>query len=445
MLPGVVSTGDRGGQLFIRGGEPTQNEVLLDGIPLYQPFHVLGFYSAFPNEILSNADVYAGGYPAQFGGRLSSVIDIGTRNGNKQRFAGSASVAPFVSALQLEGPLLKRKVSALASARLSVIEQGAANFVDQDLPFNFGDVFAKIHANSTPGSQLSVTGIYTWDRGTIGTDVGAADAGGIAPDEIRYTNAGVGGRYLFLPSTLPVLAEVEVHAARFETDLGPENEPTRASSVSRAGGQAGITYQLPSVDISAGAFIRTIKVSSSLGGVFQNVEDRTDFITEAGFYLEPEAEVGWGLRLRPGLHVVTSPNQNTTFVEPRLRAVWSLGMHQLSGAVGRYHQEVVGLTDRRDATSIFTGWTATPLGGAATASHAIVGYRVTPTTWLDFAVEGFYKDIQNLSVPEWTAFPRLTTDLQQADGRVRGLDVRLEVRPGAFLQRAELRPRVGRV
>ena len=85
-LPGIVSTSDQGGQLFIRGGEPSQNLFLLDGIPLYQPFHALGFYSVFPAGILRRADVYAGGFPARFGERLSSVVDVQSREGHLFRY-----------------------------------------------------------------------------------------------------------------------------------------------------------------------------------------------------------------------------------------------------------------------------------------------------------------------------------------------------------------------
>ncbi|MEM6338174.1 MAG: TonB-dependent receptor, partial [Bacteroidota bacterium] len=90
-MPGVVSAGDRGGQLFVRGGTPSENLVLVDGIPVYQPFHIVGFYSAFPSDILSQADVYAGGFNARYGGRLSSVIDVSTRNGSKSSYAGAVS------------------------------------------------------------------------------------------------------------------------------------------------------------------------------------------------------------------------------------------------------------------------------------------------------------------------------------------------------------------
>src|SRR5690606_6372708 len=138
-------------------------------------------------------------------------------------------------------------------------------------------------------------------------------------------------------------------------------------------------------------------------------------------YAEPELRIG-GLSLAPGLRFTASPNQGQTFLEPRFRAVWQLGPHQLSGATGLYNQPIIGLTDRRDATSIFTAWTVAPERRTPRAFHALLGYRLTPTPWLDFAVEGFYKDLRDLAVGEWTAYPRLSTRVQTADGEALGLD-----------------------
>ena len=104
----------------------------------------------------------------------------------------------------------------------------------------------------------------------------------------------------------------------------------------------------------------------------------------------------------------------------------------MSVAAGLYHQEIVGINDRRDATSAFTAWAAVPLGEVPQAFHMILGYRNRLTTGLEVAVEGYYKRLLNLYIAEWTAFPRLTTRLQQADGRVYGLDFRLELRQPHF-------------
>ena len=166
-LPGVVTAGDRGGQLFVRGGTPTQNLVMIDGIPVFQPFHIVGFYSAFPADIIAYADVHAGGYSARYGGRLSSVINVVARNGNKQRVVGSASLAPFLGTLRVEFPLLPERVSVLASVRESVIERLAPDVLGQELPYRFGDRFFKIHAFLSRTSSLSMTVMNTFDEGDV--------------------------------------------------------------------------------------------------------------------------------------------------------------------------------------------------------------------------------------------------------------------------------------
>ena len=109
VLPGVTSTGDQGGQLYIRGGTPVQNKVLLDGMIIYNPFHSIGLFSVFDADIIRNANVYTGGFGADYGGRISSIMDITTRDGNKKRVAGKISASTFGAKTLLEGPLFKAK------------------------------------------------------------------------------------------------------------------------------------------------------------------------------------------------------------------------------------------------------------------------------------------------------------------------------------------------
>ena len=421
--PGVVTTGDRGGQLFVRGGEPSQNLVLLDGMALYQPFHVLGFYSAFPSDILAGADLYAGGYPARFGGQVSSVLDIQTRNGNKRAFAAAGSVAPFVSAARVEGPLIPGAASFVVSGRKSVVEEGASRIVDQDLPYDFGDVFGKVHGVLTPNAQLSVQGIHTYDRGTIGEDVG-----GDVPEEVGYRNTAAGLRFLYLPNVSALRAEILVNVSQLESEQGLDtlrNVPLRASSIGRLNAETNLTFYLPSVDLHTGVFVRTNRLTSELrlaGG-----DNLREFFTEAGAYFEPELRLG-GLSLQGGLRIQSYPNDGRTYLEPRARAVWQGGPHEISAAGGLYHQEVIGVNDRRDVANVFTAWTRARAGEVPSAWHGIVGYRVTPTPWLELVAEGYVKYLDNLQVAEWTAFPRFSTGTQPATGEVYGLDTRVEVR-----------------
>jgi len=163
VLPGVVFTGDQGGQLYIRGGTPIQNKVLLDGMIVYNPFHSIGLFSVFDTDILRNADVYTGGFGAQYGGRISSIMDITTKDGNKTRLAGKISANTFGSKLLLEGPLKKQvrgsgSSSFVLSAKTSYLDQSSKVFYDYvndgaGLPFSFTDLYGKVSLNGAKNKR----------------------------------------------------------------------------------------------------------------------------------------------------------------------------------------------------------------------------------------------------------------------------------------------------
>ena len=133
VLPGVIFTGDQGGQLYIRGGAPVHNLTLLDGMVIYNPFHSIGFFSVFDTDIIRNADVYTGGMPAEYGGRISSTMDVSIRDGNKNRLAGKIGASTFATKLMLEGPLRnneKGSTTFLVSAKHSYLEESSQLFYD---------------------------------------------------------------------------------------------------------------------------------------------------------------------------------------------------------------------------------------------------------------------------------------------------------------------------
>ncbi len=105
VLPGVVFNGGPGGQLFIRGGTPIQNMVLLDGMVIYSPFHSLGLFIVFDIDYIRTTDVYTAAFPAKYGGRVSSIMDIKSRNGSLKQFHAKVNANPFSAGILLEGPL----------------------------------------------------------------------------------------------------------------------------------------------------------------------------------------------------------------------------------------------------------------------------------------------------------------------------------------------------
>ena len=175
---------------------------------LVQPFHIIGFFSAFPSDIIRSVDVYAGGFGAKYGGRLSSVIDVTSRNGNKRRFEAAASVGTFLTSVRLEGPLKVGKTSFLASVRESVVSEVLPNALVGDLPFKFGDEFLKVHSTLNDGSQLSVTLVNSHDRGQIDEteSLKSDDLSDLlnvetkpSLDEIKWGNTALGFRLVTIP------------------------------------------------------------------------------------------------------------------------------------------------------------------------------------------------------------------------------------------------------
>lgn len=424
-MPGVVSAGDRGGQLFVRGGTPSENLVLVDGIPVYQPFHIVGFYSAFPSDILSQADVYAGGFNARYGGRLSSVIDVSTRNGSKSSYAGAVSLAPFLSSVRIEGPIEPGKVSMLAVVRESVIERVSPDLLRERLPYRFGDQFLKLHAYLNSTSSASFTLLHTSDEGNL------AGAGDDLPAEISNTRIGwrnlaVGGRYIYLPPEFPALVELAVSHSRLDTDFVPFAGAERFGEV--RGTNASITYSYLQGERQThfGVFVRTLKFAYQL----ERAANRGDFVTEGGLFIETKQPVGGRLVVSPGFRLHSFPSQQQFSYEPRLQVSYRLSdQHAFNAAWGLYAQEIIGLNDERDVSAVFTAWTPTPeRKRVPRAMHFIAGWRAWPMPWLETSVEGYAKQLRDLTV--FTG----TSGFQEADGSAVGLDLKAEIsRPFGYL------------
>lgn len=117
LLPGVQSGTEGTSGMYVRGGGPDENLFLLDGVPLYNVNHLGGFFSAFNSDAVKNVTLYKGSFPAHFGGRLSSVLDVTTNNGNDKEYHGVVSVGLISAKLSVEGPIVKEKTTLSVSAR----------------------------------------------------------------------------------------------------------------------------------------------------------------------------------------------------------------------------------------------------------------------------------------------------------------------------------------
>lgn len=143
LLPGLVSGMDGSSDLFVRGGAADQNLVLLDGAPIYNTSHLLGFLSVFNPDMLEKVEAIHGGFPAEYGGRLSAIIDITSKNRVAQKTRVSGNVGLIASRLYMEQPLIKEKVSIWLAGRRTYIDQ-VAKVIGEEVPYFFYDLNGKV-------------------------------------------------------------------------------------------------------------------------------------------------------------------------------------------------------------------------------------------------------------------------------------------------------------
>jgi len=139
LLPGVQSGKEGTGGIYVRGGGPDQNLILLDGVPVYNLSHMAGFFSVFTPEAIKDVSLYKGGFPARFGGRLSSVIDVRMKDGNMKKLIGSVSIGLISSKFTIEGPIKNNKTSFIVSARRTYYDLLAKPFVSIFSKYEYTD------------------------------------------------------------------------------------------------------------------------------------------------------------------------------------------------------------------------------------------------------------------------------------------------------------------
>lgn len=167
LLPGVQSGSEGSSGFYVRGGGPDQNLILLDGVPVYNASHLFGFFSVFNADAIKNVRLTKGGFPARFGGRLSSVLEIDMKEGNTKTFEGEGSIGLIASKLTMQGPIVKDKASWIISARRTYIDALAQPFIMASSDggrggYYFYDLNAKVNYKISDNDRLYWS-VYTGD------------------------------------------------------------------------------------------------------------------------------------------------------------------------------------------------------------------------------------------------------------------------------------------
>ena len=170
LLPGVKPGIDGAAGFYVRGGGADQNLILLDGVPMYNPYHLFGFLSTFNPDAINNIEITKGAFPARYGGRLSSVLDITTKDGNNQAWEKKVSAGLLSAKFTINGPIIKDRSSISVSARRTLLDLLIAPIAAQRskgfksiVTYNFGDINLKYNYKISNKDKIYVSGFYSRD------------------------------------------------------------------------------------------------------------------------------------------------------------------------------------------------------------------------------------------------------------------------------------------
>ncbi|MDQ7816715.1 MAG: TonB-dependent receptor [Melioribacteraceae bacterium] len=397
-LPGVQTAGDVSARFYVRGSSSNQNLVLLDNSPIYNPFHALGIFSAIDPDMVSTVEFYKGGFPAEYSGRLSSVLKVVTRDGNRNNISAKGSLSLLTVKGLVEGPIPSG--SFITSFRKNYSDKILKKFRnDNSLPADFYDFFAKINfANDNFAQDAKFTASFFHSRDNVMND-------NLKREDFKWSNTSFNFNY-FQISDSPLLYQVELGTSQFKGQRIPNESGAKGieNEINDFIMRMDFNYVYDSKDEMSGGF-KISEVQSKLQ--LENFRGQTNDIgshgTNISAYLRYKMlrystfGADFGTRVNATRLAGGGP---AYFLEPRLSLTYRIVPElALKASWGIYMQDLITISDENEVVTIFEPWLITPIYlNPSSAIHYISGIEYTPSQSLSFNLEGYYKVLQNLAI-----------------------------------------------
>jgi hypothetical protein len=406
VMPGVISTGDQGGQLYIRGGSPIQNKILLDGMTIYNPFHSIGLYSVFETDAIRNADVMSGGFGVEYGDRTSAIVNVTTKDGNKRRQSGKLAINPILAKVFLEGPLVRSKgdtstsLTYVASLKHSYLASSSKSIYGgfgepylSKLPYTFTDAYAKINLNSGNGSKISVFGFNFNDR---------VNFPGIS--DLKWNSFGGGTNFVVTPGSSPSLISGGFYFSDYSISMNEFNNQPRESAINGFDANIAVTNYFPNhSELKYGIEFIGFKTAYKYYNYVGIALEQNDYTTQLGGFVKLKKNINDKLIIEPGLRLQYYASLPVASLEPRIAMKYNATQKiRFKGAAGIYSQNIISSKSDRDIVNFFTGFITAPDyelrrpdGSIAPSniqkSYHLVGGVEVDINDFDITVEPWYK------------------------------------------------------
>ena len=409
VLPGVVFSGDQGGQLYIRGGSPVMNRVMLDGLTIYNPFHSIGLFSVFDSDILQSVDVHSAGFSAEYGGRISAIVDVKTRDGNKKEFKGKINSSPFNSKLLLEGPLKPYKAGEGSSSFIMSYKNSYLNksapivypFINEaQLPYSFSDLYGKLSFNSATGSNINFFGFDYQDK--VDFENSSAYA---------WKSRGLGTKFLLVPGSGMVIVDGSITWSNYfieqkEVDNKPRESGINGYDVNLNFNRFFNDFDKIKYGIQLSGFTTDFQVFNSLNRRIEQKENTSEFNAFFNYLKNFNKKV----LLETGMRLQYYASLEEALLEPRIRLKYNFHPRiRFKASAGLYSQNLMSAVSDRDVVNLFYGFLSGPddlpdeyLGEEVTSKlqksrHAVAGFEFDINSNQEINVEGYIKDFTQLS------------------------------------------------
>ncbi len=449
-LPGVLSSSQISSGLFVRGGSPDQNLVLVDGAAVYNPSHLFGFFSTFNTDAIKDVELLKGGFPAQYGTRLSSVINITQKDGNREKFEGLGSVGLIASKASVQGPI--GNGSFFVSGRRTYLELVRAVVPVESLTggvpvpnFWFYDVNAKITQQIGDNDKISVSGFLSADDlqfKSTGLDV----------------NIGIGNQAASLKWTHifdeNLFATTVVSSSAYRNGFNGTNsgfsfgvDNTIRDITARTDIEWYATNELTmNFGAEASNYRFTFKQNltgrnSSGGGMTGGGDATTDFSLDdntVSGYAQVNYQFSPFLSAQAGTRAFYLQNNGSLLWDPRASMRWEVSPDlTVKASWGIFHQ-YLRLASNPDFT-FFDTWLPTDASlGPSSSTHYILSFETKPVLFglddLDFNFDVYYKTLTNINeLNNFAIRSRKASEIFfSGNGEAYGAEVFLQKKSGRF-------------
>ena len=464
LLPGVKNAGEGSSGFYVRGGGSDQNLVLLDEAPVYNASHLLGFFSTFNSDAIKDAVLYKGNQSANFGGRLSSVLDIKMNEGNSKRYNVSGGLGLISSKLNVEGPIVKDKSSFLISGRRTyadVFLQASDRFKDNTLFFY--DLNAKLNYRLSKRDRLFVSGYFGRDKlglGDVfgiswGNITGTARWNHIVNDKLFSNTSFIFSKYDYKVSinggdvSFDITSKIQDFNLKqeFQYFLNNRNKLRYGANVIHHA----ITPGQVSANEASGINVKNLKAAGTVESALFLMND---------WNVNEKITVNYGLRAS-GLSVLGNGDEfytynsdgslatttvyasnkvlkNYFFLEPRASFSWEYKKSaSIKGAYSRNTQNIQQVSNSTSGSPTDV-WLSTSLNTKPGISDqiAIGWFKNFQENTYELAIESYYKAMQNQldyrNGANQQANEKLEGELLSGIGRAYGLELMFKKKSGRF-------------